>query len=162
MSSSTPFARLLRIAEVADLVRRVRPLLDVVAEHQLVRAAHRGFGLVLVVAAGEREQLADPVEHPIDRRASVAVAARPARRPRARRCRARSHTRWNVGPCAVSSRHAEHLVDVLVRHLVLEHARDLEPRPLEDQRARQLEPAGRARPTDRGDASCRRARARLA
>src|SRR4051812_26187498 len=44
------------------------------------------------------------------------------------------------------ARHAEDLVDELVRHLVLEHAEHFEPRPLEDQGSRELEQARRPRP----------------
>ena len=49
--------------------------------------------------------------------------------------------------------HAEHLVDELMRHLVLEHAHHLGPRPVEHQRTRQLERARRGESTGRAAAS---------
>ena len=74
------------------------------------------------VAAGEREQLADPLEHAID--ASGLVAARPvgARRARIDAALARTRAAKRLAVRGLVG-DAEHLVDVLVRHLVLEHAR---------------------------------------
>ncbi len=79
-----------RIAQVADLEAALGAGgggLDVVAEHELVRLAHRVLRLVLVRAAGEREQLADPLEHAVEIAAAGGVGC--GRRRRARRSRAR-------------------------------------------------------------------------
>jgi hypothetical protein len=143
-SASARVAR--RSAQVPYLEAAVRARgrrLDVVAEHQLVRLAHRHLGLVLVRAAGEREQLADPLEH------AVRLGGGLHRHRGARGARvdpalgAHAPERLAVRRLVVG---AQHLVDVLVRHLVLEHAEHLRPRPRDDEHARQLEQPRAAHP----------------
>ena len=134
-----------RLAETAHLELLIdRQLLDVVPQHQLVCLAHRELGLVLVRARRQRQQLADPIErlHPL--------AARRRRRDRLARGTpvdpalfAHAAKRLAVRGLV---RHAQHFVDVLVRHLVLEHAHHLGPWPLEHHRSRELERAATFHP----------------
>ena len=118
--------------------------LDVVAQHQLVGLAHRDLGLVLVRAAGQREQLADPIEHAIARGGVGGDDRRTAGAAIDAEVRAQLAEGLAMGGLAVD---LQDLVDELMRHLVGQHAHDLGPRPRHHQRARQLQRARVAHPS---------------
>jgi hypothetical protein len=108
---------------------------EVVDEHQPTGLVHRGLRLVEVGAVGEREQAHDPAQHRV----------RPAARTTA--ADGQSSGGGVDGVLAADARERgavrglivdkQHLVDVLVRKLVLEHLADDAPRLLEDELAGQ-------------------------
>src|SRR5690606_17304997 len=109
---------------------------ELVLEHQLLRAAHRELGLVLVLAAGEGEELAYLLDDPRGGRLAVR-RLRPPSGPRIDRALgADAAERRTVRRLVV---HAQDLVDELMRELVAQDLHDLTPRPLEDERARELD-----------------------
>jgi hypothetical protein len=134
-----------RIADVPDLVGvALADAVDVVAQHQPVGRAHRRLGLVLVGAASQRQELADALEHAI---AGRAVAVLGHRRAVGAGVDAALVAHPLEGRAVgVLAAHRQHLVDVLVGHLVEQHRHHLGPRARHHQRPRQLERARGADP----------------
>ncbi len=118
--------------------------LDVVLEHQALRGGHRGLRLVHVRALGEREQARDALDHA----RALVVLLRRLRNARGGRVDAPTLAdlteRVSVRRLVL---HLQDLVDVLVRHLVLEHLDDRAPRMREHERPRDLERARVAVPS---------------
>src|SRR6185312_4366707 len=118
---------------------------DVVDEHQSARLVHRCFGLVQVRAVREREQAHDPAQDRVSLVGLPVTAPRQPRRSRVERMLA-AYAREG-GTVRGFVVNAERLVDVLVRHLVLENLANDAPWLLEDQLARQGDGAVKAIPT---------------
>ena len=121
------------------------PELDVVLEQQPLRRRHRRLRLVDVGALGEGEQPRDAVADPallfgsLGRR-SVRCAG--GRAVDAEPIAYGAERRTVRGLAALG----QHLADVLMRHLVLEHLDDDTPRFRENERTRQLDRARRLDP----------------
>ena len=143
-----------RPAEVSEavLARRAAPHdVEVVLEHQALRGRHRRLRLVAVGALGEREEARDPRHDLLLDRVSLGAAGATAPVARGLRSGARRHPGGSrVDPearaCVAEGGAvrgladlAEDLVDVLVRHLVLQHLDDDAPRLLDHQGARDLQ-----------------------
>ena len=142
--------RLTQVRE-AVLTRRIRPhRVEVVAKHQPLRCSHRRLGLVPVRALGERQQPRDARDglllegigvraFTVGRRARPRVARR---HPGGARVDPEPGAGVAKGGAVRGlARLAEDLVDVLVRHFVLEHLDDDTPGPLDDEGERDLDRA---------------------
>jgi hypothetical protein len=129
-----------RRAEVPiPVALRPRRRVEVVLEHQLLRRAHRRLRFVLVGALGQREQRVNPRQHPL-----FLAARRPFGLGHPRRPSVDAETLAHLlerRAVRILVRRAEHLVRVLMRHLVLQHLEHDAPGLRHEQPSRQLDRA---------------------